>query len=49
MDGKFKYNPNSYLAEKERETHSFAAIIILHQNLLVGDVLVFGCGFGSTS
>jgi diadenosine tetraphosphate (Ap4A) HIT family hydrolase len=40
-------NPNSHLTAKERETLSFPAKIILNQGLLVGDVLDFGCGFGS--
>lgn len=42
-----KSNPNSYLTAKERETLSFPAKILLNHNLLVGDVLDFGCGFGS--
>lgn len=40
-------NPNYYLTAKERETLSFPARILSERNLLVGDVLDFGCGFGS--
>lgn len=40
-------NPNSHLTAKERVILSFPAKILLKQNLLVGDVLDFGCGFGS--
>jgi diadenosine tetraphosphate (Ap4A) HIT family hydrolase len=40
-------NPNSHLTAKERDTLSFPAKILLNQNLLVGDVLDFGCGFGN--
>ena len=40
-------NPNSHLTAKERETLSFPAKILFNQNLLVGEVLDFGCGFGS--
>jgi diadenosine tetraphosphate (Ap4A) HIT family hydrolase len=40
-------NPNSYLTAKERDTLSFPAKILFNQNLLVGDVLDFGCGFGN--
>lgn len=42
-----KSNPNSHLTAKERETLSFPAKILLNKNLLVGNVLDFGCGFGS--
>jgi diadenosine tetraphosphate (Ap4A) HIT family hydrolase len=42
-----KSNPNSHLTAKERETLSFPAKIVLNKNLLVGDVLDFGCGYGS--
>lgn len=42
-----KSNPNSHLTAKERDTLSFPAKILLNQNLLVGDVLDFGCGYGS--
>ena len=45
--GNIKANPNSHLTAKERETLSFPAKIILNKNLLVGDVLDFGCGYGS--
>lgn len=40
-------NPNSHLTAKERDTLSFPAKILLNKNLLLGDVLDFGCGFGS--
>jgi diadenosine tetraphosphate (Ap4A) HIT family hydrolase len=39
-------NQYSYLTAKERETLSFPAKLLLNKNLLVGDVLDFGCGFG---
>lgn len=42
-----KSNPNSHLTAKERDTLSFPAKILLNKNLLVGDVLDFGCGYGS--
>jgi diadenosine tetraphosphate (Ap4A) HIT family hydrolase len=42
-----KSNPNSHLTAKERETLSFPAKIILNKNLFIGEVLDFGCGFGS--
>jgi diadenosine tetraphosphate (Ap4A) HIT family hydrolase len=42
-----KSNPNSHLTAKERNTLSFPAKTLLNKNLLVGDVLDFGCGFGS--
>ena len=45
--GNLKANPNSHLTAKERETLSFPAKIVLNNHLLVGDVLDFGCGFGS--
>jgi len=41
-----KLNPHSHLTAKERETMSFPAKFLLNKNLLVGDVLDFGCGFG---
>lgn len=40
-------NPNSHLTAKTRENLSFPAKILLNKHLLVGDVLDFGCGFGS--
>lgn len=40
-------NPNSHLTAKERDTLSFPVKILLNKNLLDGDVLDFGCGFGS--
>lgn len=40
-------NPNSHLTAKERDTLSFPAKILFNQNLLIGDVLDFGCGFGN--
>ena len=42
-----KSNPNSHLTAKERENLSFPAKILFNRNLLVGDVLDFGCGFGN--
>lgn len=42
-----KSNPNSHLTAKEREYLSFPAKILLNKDLLVGDVLDFGCGFGN--
>ena len=42
-----KSNPNSHLTAKERNTLSFPAKILFNQNLFVGDVLDFGCGFGN--
>jgi hypothetical protein len=41
-----KSNPKSHLTAKEREYLSFPAKILFNLNLLVGDVLDFGCGFG---
>ena len=40
-------NPNSHLTAKERDTLSFPATHILNKNLLIGEVLDFGCGFGT--
>jgi len=45
--GNLKTNPNSHLTAKERDTLSFPAKILLNKNLLVGNVLDFGCGFGN--
>ena len=42
-----KSNPNSHLTAKERNTLSFPAKLLLNNSLLVGDVLDYGCGFGS--
>lgn len=42
-----KSNPNSHLTAKERVTLSFPSKILFNQNLLVGEVLDFGCGFGN--
>jgi diadenosine tetraphosphate (Ap4A) HIT family hydrolase len=42
-----KTNPNSHLTAKERDTLSFPAKILLNRNLLVGEVLDFGCGYGN--
>jgi len=42
-----KLNPNSHLTAKERDSLSFPAKILHNKNLLVGDVLDFGCGFGN--
>lgn len=40
-------NPYYYLTAKERDSLSFPAKLLLNKNLLVGEVLDFGCGFGS--
>lgn len=40
-------NPNSHLTAKDRYTLSFPAKILLNKNLLIGDVLDFGCGYGT--
>jgi diadenosine tetraphosphate (Ap4A) HIT family hydrolase len=40
-------NPNSHLTAKERETLSFPAKILFNKNLLTGEVLDFGCGYGN--
>jgi diadenosine tetraphosphate (Ap4A) HIT family hydrolase len=42
-------NPNNYshFTAKERDSLSFPAKIIRNNNLLNGDILDFGCGFGS--
>ncbi|MBN8573822.1 MAG: HIT domain-containing protein [Candidatus Kapabacteria bacterium] len=39
-------NTYSHLTAKERESLSFPAKFLLNKNLLVGDVLDFGCGLG---
>lgn len=41
-----KANPHSHLTAKERDSISFPARYLLNKNLLTGDVLDFGCGFG---
>ncbi len=41
-----KSNPYNHLTAKERDSMSFPAKLLLNKNLLVGDVLDFGCGFG---
>jgi diadenosine tetraphosphate (Ap4A) HIT family hydrolase len=41
-----KSNPYSHLTAKERETLSFPARLLLKKNLLIGNVLDFGCGYG---
>jgi len=41
-----KSNQYNHLTAKERETLSFPAKLLLNKNLLVGDILDFGCGFG---
>lgn len=45
--GSLRSNPNSHLTAKEREYLSFPAKILLNKNLLIGEVLDFGCGFGN--
>ena len=42
-----KTNPNSHLTAKQREYLSFPAKILLEKNLLLGNVLDYGCGFGN--
>jgi len=39
-------NTYSHLTAKERDTLSFPAKLLLNKNLLVGNILDFGCGFG---
>lgn len=39
-------NPYSHLTAKERDSLSYPARLLLKQNLLTGEVLDFGCGFG---
>ncbi|WP_154286431.1 bifunctional class I SAM-dependent methyltransferase/HIT family protein [Pedobacter puniceum] len=39
-------NLHSHLTAKKRDTLSFPAKLLLNKNLLVDDVLDFGCGFG---
>jgi diadenosine tetraphosphate (Ap4A) HIT family hydrolase len=39
-------NQYNHLTAKERESLSFPAKFLLNKNLLIGDVLDFGCGFG---
>lgn len=39
-------NKYHHLTAKERESISFPAKLLLNKNLLTGDVLDFGCGFG---
>ena len=41
-----KSNLFSHLTAKDRESLSFPARLLLNKNLLIGDVLDFGCGFG---
>lgn len=41
-----KSNPYNHLTAKERDMLSFPAKLLFNKNLLVGDVLDFGCGFG---
>lgn len=40
-------NKYSHLTAKERDKLSFPARILLNKGLLVGDILDFGCGFGT--
>lgn len=44
---KLSSNPNSHLTAKKREFLSYSSKFLLNQNLLIGDVLDFGCGFGT--
>lgn len=40
-------NPNSHLTAKERDSLSFPARYLLNHNLLLGEILDFGCGLGT--
>jgi diadenosine tetraphosphate (Ap4A) HIT family hydrolase len=42
-----KNNPYSHLTAKERDSLSFPARMLLNVHKLVGEVLDFGCGFGT--
>ena len=42
-----KQNQYAHLTAKERESLSFPAKVLLNKGLLVGDILDFGCGFGT--
>ena len=44
--GNLKSNIYSHLTAKERDSLSFPAKLLLNKNLLNGEVLDFGCGFG---
>jgi diadenosine tetraphosphate (Ap4A) HIT family hydrolase len=43
----FNKNPNSHLTAKERNKLSFPAKWLKESNLLKGEILDFGCGFGT--
>lgn len=45
--GNLNTNQHSHLTAKEREYLSFPAKMLFNQNLLIGDVLDFGCGLGN--
>jgi diadenosine tetraphosphate (Ap4A) HIT family hydrolase len=45
--GNINHNPNSHLTAKERDSLSFPAKMILNKKLLQGEILDYGCGFGS--
>jgi 2-polyprenyl-3-methyl-5-hydroxy-6-metoxy-1,4-benzoquinol methylase len=40
-------NQYNHLTAKERDTLSYPAKLLLDKNLLVGEILDFGCGFGT--
>lgn len=40
-------NPNNHLTAKKRTSLSFPAQVLLNQNLILGNVLDFGCGLGT--
>jgi diadenosine tetraphosphate (Ap4A) HIT family hydrolase len=45
--GSLKNNLYSHLTAKERDSLSFPAKVVLNNKLLQGDILDYGCGFGS--
>lgn len=45
--GNVNTNPNSHLTAKERDKLSYPARLVNDQNLLIGKVLDFGCGYGN--
>jgi 2-polyprenyl-3-methyl-5-hydroxy-6-metoxy-1,4-benzoquinol methylase len=42
-----KSNPQQSFNSKRKRNSFFSSQILLNKNLLVGDVLDFGCGFGN--
>ena len=45
--GHLKHNIYSHLTAKDRDKISYPARILIEQNLLKGNILDYGCGFGS--